>query len=208
MDELQEMREQLAALKEKLNKQEVVNDRLIRNVLSQKMKVINKQGWFSGLCGLFVISFGNFVFYQMGLSTAFLIGTTLMMAFCCAATWISHSWVNSNEITNGDLLKVAKQARRLQKVYKNWKYIAIPMILVWSIWLGLEYAAEVKDMTLVISMMSGGVIGGLIGGLIGFRQNKKVVSELDDMIRQIEEMSELNLESGKHGIGNRESDNE
>ena len=195
MDELQEMREQMAALKEKLNKQEVVNDRLIRDVLSQKMKVINKNGWISGLCGLFVITFGNFMFYQMGLSTWFLIGTAAMMIFCVATTWISHSWINSNEIANGDLLQVAKQAQRLQRVYKNWKYIALPMILVWATWLGLEYAAEVKDTTMVIGMMSGGVIGGLVGGIIGFRQNKKVINELDEMIRHIEEISELDGET-------------
>ena len=195
MDELQEMREQMAALKEKLNKQEVVNDRLIRDVLSQKMKVINKNGWISGICGLFVITFGNFMFYQMGLSTYFLIGTTIMMLFCIATTWISHRWINSSEIVNGDLLRVAKQAQRLQRVYKNWKYIALPMILVWATWLGLEYAAEVKDTAMVISMMSGGVIGGLVGGIIGFRQNKKVINELDEMTRHIEEISDLDGEA-------------
>ena len=195
MDELQEMREQMAALKEKLNKQEVVNDRLIRDVLSQKMKVINKNGWISGLCGLFVITFGNFMFYQMGLSTWFLIGTTVMMIFCVVVTWISHSWVNSNEIANGDLLRVAKQAFRLQKVYKNWKYIALPMILAWGVWLGLEYTAIVQDTAIVFGTMSCGVIGGLIGGMIGFRQNKKVINELGEMIYHIEEMSDLDDEN-------------
>ena len=195
MDELQEMREQLAALKEKLNKQEVINDRLLRDVLIKKMKVINKNGWISGICGLFVITFGNFMFYQMGLSTWFLIGTAAMMIFCVATTWISHSWINSNEIANGDLLQVAKQAQRLQRVYKNWKYIALPMILVWATWLGLEYAAEVKDTAMVISMMFGGVIGGLVGGIIGFKQNKKVINELDEMIRHIEEISDLDGET-------------
>jgi hypothetical protein len=42
MDELQEMREQMAVLKEKLNKQEVVNDRLIRDVLIKKKKSVDK----------------------------------------------------------------------------------------------------------------------------------------------------------------------
>ena len=195
MDELQEMREQLAALKEKLNKQEVVNDRLIRDVLNQKMKVINKNGWFSSIASLFVITFGNFIFYQMGLSTWFLIGTTVMMIFCVAVTWISHSWVNSNEIANGDLLRVAKQAYRLQKAYKNWKYIALPMILAWGVWLGLEYTAIVQDTTIVLVTMSGGVVGGLIGGIIGFRQNKKVINELDEMIRYIKEISDLDGET-------------
>ena len=201
MDELQEMREQMAALKEKLNKQEVVNDRLIRDVLSQKMKTINKNGWLSSLSGLFVITFGNYLFYQMGLSTWFLLGTTVMMIFCAAVTWISHSWVNSNEIANGDLLRVVKQAQRLQRVYKNWKYIALPMVLVWATWLGLEYAAEVKDTAMVISMMSGGIIGGLVGGIIGFKQNKKVINELDEMIRHIEEMSDLDEENDKEEKG-------
>jgi uncharacterized membrane protein len=201
MDELQEMREQLAALKEKLNKQEVVNDRLIRDVLSQKMKVINKNGWISGICGLFVITFGNYLFYQMGLSTWFLLGTTVMMIFCAAVTWISHSWVNSNEIANGDLLRVAKQAFRLQKVYKNWKYIALPMILSWGVWLGLEYAAIVQDTAIVFGTMSCGVIGGLIGGIIGFKQNKKVINELDEMIRHIEEISDLDEENDKEKKG-------
>ena len=133
----------------------------------------------------------------MGLSTWFLIGTSAMMIFCVAATWISHSWVNSDEIANGDLLRIAKQAHRLQKMYKNWKYIALPMILVWAIWLGLEYAAEVKDIAMVIGMMSGGVIGGLVGGIIGFRQNKKVITELDEMIHHIEDISDLDEENGK-----------
>ena len=125
----------------------------------------------------------------------FLIGTTVMMIFCVVVTWISHSWVNSNEIANGDLLRVAKQAFRLQKVYKNWKYIALPMILAWGVWLGLEYTAIVQDTTIVLVTMSGGVVGGLIGGIIGFRQNKKVINELDEMIRYIKEISDLDGET-------------
>ena len=36
MDELQEMREQLAALKEKLNKQEIVNEKNLRKLMFRK----------------------------------------------------------------------------------------------------------------------------------------------------------------------------
>jgi hypothetical protein len=46
-------------------------------------------------------------------------------------------------------------------------------------------------------MMSGGVVGGLIGGIIGLRQNKKVINELDEMIRYIKEMSDLDEENDK-----------
>ena len=42
-----------------------------------------------------------------------------------------------------------------------------------------------------MSIMLSGTIGGLIGGMIGFRQNKKVINELGEMIYHIEEMSDL-----------------
>ena len=38
MDELQEMREQMAALKEKLNKQEIVTEKLLKETIVGKMK--------------------------------------------------------------------------------------------------------------------------------------------------------------------------
>lgn len=197
MDELQEMREQLAALKEKLDQQEVVNDRLIRSVLSQKMKVVNQRGWISGIAALFVITFGNWMFCQMGLSVGFLVGTTIMMITCCAATWISHSWVKSDNIATGDLLTVAKQVRRLRKVYVNWKYIAVPMIVVWFLWFSLEFYHVTQDYIATLATLSGGLIGGTIGGLIGFKQNKKVVRELDEMLRQINDISELDEKKEK-----------
>ena len=194
MDELQEMREQLAALKEKLNKQEVVNDRLIRDILSQKMKVVNKNGWLSGFASLFVITAGNYIFYMQGLSNWFLLGTTLMMIFCCAATWISHSWVKPQDIAHGNLLNVAKQVRRLRKVYVNWKYIAIPMVVVWATWMVLEYLNILGDKTTAITIIISALIGGVLGGMIGFKQNNKVINELDEMVHHIEEMSELDEE--------------
>ena len=38
MDELQEMREQMAALKEKLNKQEIISEKLLKETIARKMK--------------------------------------------------------------------------------------------------------------------------------------------------------------------------
>jgi hypothetical protein len=42
----------------------------------------------------------------------------------------------------------------------------------------MEYTAIVQDTTIVLVMMSGGVVAGLIGVIIGLRQNKKVSVDL------------------------------
>ena len=194
MDELQEMREQMAALKEKLNKQEVVNDRQIRNMLSHKKKSVDKNIWIAGVCGLFVITFGNYNFYQMGLSTWFLIGTTLFMLAGVLATVIPHMWVKKEDIRTGNLLAVAKQTRRLRKLYKDWEIIGIVLSIIWVGWLFAELTSAVDDKQMLYTLIGGCIFGGIIGGIVGLRVSRKTINTLDEMIQDIETTSNLDGE--------------
>ena len=145
MDELQEMREQMAALKEKLNKQEVVNDRLIRDVLIKKKKSVDKNIWFVGICGLITITIGNLAFSYWGVSSWFLIGTTILMLVCFLMTLIPHNWVKKADIQSGNLLVAAKQVRRLRKLYKDWEIIGIVLAVIWLAWLFIEFSAAIEN---------------------------------------------------------------
>ena len=194
MDELQEMREQLAALKKQLNKQEVINDRQIRDILSHKKKSVDKNIWFAGVCGLITITLGNGTWYLWGVSTWFLIGTTLFMLACFLATVIPHKWVKTEDIQSGDLLAAAKQTRRLRKFYKDWEIIGIIIAIIWVGWLFLELTSAVNDKQLLHILIGGSLVGGIIGGTIGFRISRKTIDTLDEMIREIDNKSDLDEE--------------
>ena len=58
MDELQEMREQMAALKEKLSKQEIVSEQLMLQIVSKKLKREIIAAWVLGvmMVGLIIAS--------------------------------------------------------------------------------------------------------------------------------------------------------
>ena len=191
MDELQEMREQLAALKEKLNKQEVVNDRQIRNMLSHKKKSVDKNIWIVGVCGLFSITVGNWTFFDLGVSTWFLIGTTVLMLVSFLLTIIPHNWVKKADIQSGNLLVAAKQARRLRKLYKDWEIIGIVLSIIWAGWLFAELASAVDDKQLLYGLIGGCIFGGIIGGIVGLRVSRKTINTLDEMIQDIETTSDL-----------------
>jgi hypothetical protein len=194
MDELQEMREQMAALKEKLNKQEVVNDRLIRDVLIKKKKSVDKNIWFVGVCGLFTITVGNWTFFDLGVSTWFLIGTTVLMLAGFLLTIIPHNWVKKADIQSGNLLVAAKQARRLRKLYKDWEIIGIVLSIIWVGWLFAELASAVDDKQLLYGLIGGCIFGGIIGGIVGLRVSRKTINTLDEMIQDIETTSNLDGE--------------
>jgi hypothetical protein len=194
MDELQEMREQLAALKEKMNAQEMVNDRLIRDILIKKKKSVDKNIWMVGICGLFTATIGNWTFFDLGVSTWFLIGTTVLMLASFLLTIIPHNWVKKADIQSGNLLVAAKQARRLRKLYKDWEIIGIVLSIIWVGWLFAELASAVDDKQLLYTLIGGCIFGGIIGGIVGLRVSRKTINTLDEMIQDIETTSNLDGE--------------
>ena len=194
MDELQEMREQLAALKEKMNAQEMVNDRLIRDILIKKKKSVDKNIWIVGICGLFTATIGNWTFSDLGVSTWFLIGTTVLMLVSFLLTIIPHNWVKKADIQSGNLLVAAKQARRLRKLYKDLEIIGIVLAVIWLAWLFIEFSAAIENKQMLYILVGAAAIGGIIGGIIGLVLSRKTIHTLDEMIQEIEEMSELDEE--------------
>ena len=201
MDELQEMREQMAALKEKMNAQEMVNDRLIRDILIKKKKSVDKNIWMVGICGLFTATIGNWAFSNLGVSTWFLIGTTVLMLASFLLTIIPHNWVKKEDIQSGNLLVAAKQVRRLRKLYKDWEIIGIILAIIWAIWLFIEFSSAIENKQILYLLIGASVVGGIIGGIIGLKESRNVVHTLDEMIQEIEDMSELDEKNDKEEKG-------
>lgn len=188
MDELQEMQAQMALLKQKLDNEEIVNDRLLREVTRQRVRRLNRNVWQEGVCVLLVITFGNYAFHQMGCSWWFIGATTVMMLACFLLTLIPHRRVKESEIMQGDLLTVAKQVRRLRKIYKDWLRIGIPMVVLWFVWFLVEvYFQHTDSLFIFIFTAIGTAAGGTVGGIIGGRMHRKLVREMDEIIAQIEQ---------------------
>ena len=78
MDEnitLEDMRQQINLLKEKLDKENIVNDKLLRASMRQRLGVIRRNQTIEYICALYVISFGSVYFRLIGCSWWFIGGT-------------------------------------------------------------------------------------------------------------------------------------
>jgi len=188
MEELEQMREQLTILKNKLDQQEIISDKMLRSITSERVKRLNRAIWWEGTCCLFVITAGSLIFRHMGCSLSFIIATIIMMIGCFLATIIPHHWIDHQEIMSGSLKEVVQQVKKLHLFYHNWLYIAIPLVLAWFGWLAWEiYQVNNGDMHAFWGIMVGGCVGGLIGGIIGNHQRKTYMHEMETIIQSIEE---------------------
>ena len=186
-NELEEMRAQMALLKEKLDKEEILTDNLLKQAMTGKLSTINRYKWITLFAGIFALTFGNISWYNIGLPIRLLVGTSILMVVSVVATWIIHAKMDERDIMDGNLLEVAKNAKKLKKQYITWQRIGYPVIIVWLAWFGYEVMSLNQDKEYLVGLLIACAIGGMIGGIWGHMMNRKVMKACDELIRQIEE---------------------
>lgn len=189
--EINEMKEQFNLLKKKLDSQTVINQKMIRQAMKSKLGGINRTGRAMFILGVFVAIWAPGFFLHLGTSYTFCGATFIMLLFCAFKTWKYHRKLWSMKITDSDMVEIARNVSILHQEYQNWIKIALPMVLVWVIWLGVEAYMILNEDGIYLYFMGGALVGGLIGGFIGTRINNKVKREAEELLEQIKEYSEL-----------------
>ena len=210
MDELQEMREQLAALKEKLNKQEIVNEKNLRKLMFRKALRFKVFMW----VGILLIAtptvalwIMNFAWFE-GTHTDFqLIWGTITTAIMLAMLIIGTSIIKIKDIRSGNLQTVKEQIRKMSTPLVERKYrivhgvfsIMVIVLLLVDNYNNGRFEFELYEkvffvLLLVLTLLNlffpewQRKLGEWINKKTG---RKKRTTEWEEYVRQIEEMTEL-----------------
>ena len=187
--ELEEMRAQLGMLKDKLEKQTIINETHIRNSMKSKMSDINKTVTGTIIAGVFALCYCTWFFYWQDFSLAFVIATFVMLAVCLGITIAQRVILGKMDFSQGNLVETAEKLSKIKKHYQDWYKIAIPMIIVWFGWMIYEMLSiHGMESPMAIGFCCGALIGGVIGGIIGMRINRKVARKATEILDQIAEL--------------------
>lgn len=189
--ELEEMRVQLGMLKDKLEKQTIINETHIRNSMKSKMSDINKTVTGTIIAGVFALCYSTWFFYWQDFSLAFVIATFVMLAVCLGITIAQRVILGKMDFSQGNLVETAEKLSKIKKHYQDWYKIAIPMIIVWFGWMMYEMISiHGLESPMAIGFCCGALIGGVIGGIIGMRINRKVAHKATEILDQIAELQQ------------------
>ena len=203
MDELQEMREQLAALKEKLNKQEIVNERLMRDVLVKKQRkdVIGSWVLLIFLGSTLVLTWTlklcmpeiDVDWWQLGYLT---IASVLVLVSVITPVFM----IKMKDIRSGQLLDVAKQMKRSHAYingqgHKLWILLMI-LGLVFDFTPSTFHGGKVDWVGVCMSIVCLATI--FIIGIVRRSRGKSFYrNRWEKELEQIEEMSDLDEKNDK-----------
>ena len=202
MDELQEMREQLAALKEKLNKQEIISEKLLKETIARKMK--RAKVWvLVSVIMLIILSAMilslNYIWFENE-NIAFS-PTSVVFALVALPTIIlgvvQLFKLKPKKIATASLGEVASQLQRTKEFEQgNFTFwmAGIPSIIV-SIYFIMIYVHSKSNVILLCVVAY--ILLAIWSYVTRKKQRKSNRSAWDEYIRQIEEMSELDEDNDK-----------
>lgn len=192
--ELEEMRQQLGILKNKLENQTLINDKLIRQSMLNKMSFMKKYTWMSYFALAFIFIVFYFLREYLNMSW-WLYGATLLFTTLDVACDAYINSFSKKEFLNGDLIATSRKMHRMKQLRKKALLIGVVISAIWIPWLiietynGLGVANGGENETLFYGLMVGGGVGLIIGAVIGISIYFRMQRINSDIIRQIDELT-------------------
>ncbi len=188
--ELDEMRQQMAILKDKLEKQTIVDDRIIRRAISNGASTINKRYLVISIIALAMIPYGYWAFVMLnGLSVALWIACSVMMLMVVAFCYFNGRALRDPMLAEGNLHDTMRRVAAAKRRDAGWQWIGIPMATAWAAWVGWEMAQKLgaDDFKFFMPFF---IICTVTGVLVGLAVHFKTQRHYRNIIEQIEDAEE------------------
>ncbi len=199
INELEQLREQMAAFKSRLDRQQIINEQLVRSTMKSKLLWIKNFVW-GEIIIVPLLLIGMAVFHVgTGLSW-WLFGFLAIGLIADATGDFIINRIPRAQLLSGDLVETSHRLVKMKKQRATWFIIGLIFVTIWLVWFIVEMAlktdpgCKLPDHNLVITIMAiavaiGGVIGGFISWLI-FRKMQRTNNQLIEQLQQITSTNE------------------
>ena len=180
-----EMQQQMQQLREKLESQKIVNDRLLRESCRHsisRLQIKSSVPVIAGFAGLGFIP----LLREVGFSDWFLTVTGLLLLTAMGITLYVKRFIPH---VDKDLLSSAEDVTRFRKINADWIKFGLPTFAVWLCLLIFDALKNNPIAGANLYPFIGGVGAGLvIGILLGLKNRRDILRASDKLLSQIEEM--------------------
>lgn len=185
MDHMEELKQQFAILTDKLESQEINNERLFRTVMKTKMKSINKYYYWLFFLGLPIIILCFQTFYSKGQVSLLFYVSTVLLAVLDTICGMVINKMGNNQWQEADLLTARQTLVQMKQRRKKGEIISIPLVIIWLSFFVLEVFRSSANAFMLSTFA---VIGGLLGLGIGLLAYRKMQRTNDELIQEIDQL--------------------
>ena len=189
--ELLEMKEQMALLKQKLDKEKIINEQLMRRVMNMKASSLRTKAILESILALTVIPVFTWVMHSLfHFSIALCLFFGIVVTCAQIYSYYIHHHFRPKDFINNSVIEAKKETLRLKTYYANWlKYISIPFditFLTWFIYEAIQLSQANNIRTTIFSISV--VVIFISMFILAMGQYYKIQRTADEIISQIEEL--------------------
>lgn len=182
---LREMQQQMQQLREKLNKEQIINERMLRKSCRQ---TVDRLRFKSNLPNVFAIIaiLCSPAYLSFGISLWFVIFTCVLMLVSIVATILTNRHIPQMD---KDLVTATNELTRYKKIHAEWLKYSIPALIVWVGCLIWDFLRNQTISKVEFYGFIAGISTGLILGiLLGLKIRRDQLNAADELISQIEDL--------------------
>jgi len=182
---LREMQQQMQQLRDKLENEKIVNERLLQKSCRQTADRLKYKSYLPIIFAIAAILLMPSLL-KFGVSMAFIIFTWGMMLVCIMATILTNRNIPG---LDKDLVTATQELSRYKKIHAEWIKVAIPMLVVWVGFLTWDLLRNATVSPAERYCFITGVgVGIILGGILGFKLRRDQIKAADELLEQIEEL--------------------
>ncbi len=189
-NEVDELREQLALFKQRLDQQEIISDRLMRRSMNARISIFTKTSVIVDIAVLLIMPLVFWAFSKMSVSWYLTLILLLGVIVELAYNIICHRQIQRLFTEGNDLLTVRRGLLKFKKAERQAMLISIPLAALWALalcWQLGVFADNPTESVAAIGIRVG--IGFCIGTLIVFCGYFWEMHRVNRSIREIDELS-------------------
>jgi hypothetical protein len=189
-NEVDELREQLALFKHRLDQQEIISDRLMRRSMNARISIFTKTSVIADIAVLLMMPLVFWAFSKMSVSWYLTLILLLGVIIELAYNIICHRRIQQLFTEGNDLLTVRRGLLKFKKAERQAMLISLPLLALWALALCWQLGVFADNPTASVAAIGIRVgIGFCIGTLIVFCGYFWEMHRVNRSIREIDELS-------------------
>ncbi len=184
--ELSELREQLATFKQRLDEQQIINDRLLRQSMRSRISPFLQTSIGVDVLGLILTPIVFVVFRNTGVHWGFGVFALLMCLVELFLNVYYYQRINKLFTQPADVVTLRRGLLKYRRDERLWMIIAIPSIILWGLLVFWQMGAFSSHHV----SLGRGIIGLVLGLLAAYGLYSWQSRRLSEVERELDDLSE------------------
>lgn len=185
-EELEQLRTEYAELKSRLDKQEITNEKLIRESIRKDLRLVHTKTLVSLIAGIAALGIIPLLSLHFNLSLTFMIISIVWMLGMVIGNFIRNREISCDSISGESTQAFLAEIKKRKKNQFRWIRVNYSIFLIWVAYFIAECFRSGMAKEMLLPLVSGIVAGALLGSLLGLRMHNRIIGAYEGIILELE----------------------